>query len=145
MVFCVTDSRVSLFNGDFENTTGWGSAGTTDFPAEWDDLQVATRKNAAEQQSGVNAIGGSGTSAYTDATDSYDVVVTDSNGSIASATGLQIYRTADRDLSQVQLVTFISTGDLVVDNFRAEATAIPEPASVALAGLGSLCLFGRRR
>lgn len=52
-----------LTNGDFEDTTGWGASGTTSFPPGWDDA-ILGRKNAADQQTGVNAIGGSGTSAF---------------------------------------------------------------------------------
>ena len=50
-----------LVNGDFEDLTGWGVAGSSDFPANWDDT---TRKNPAAQMTGSGAIGGSGTSAY---------------------------------------------------------------------------------
>ena len=51
-----------ITNGDFENITGWGAPGSTSPPPGW--TTASPRKNAADQQSGVNAIGGSGTSAY---------------------------------------------------------------------------------
>ncbi|MBN1590712.1 MAG: PEP-CTERM sorting domain-containing protein [Pirellulales bacterium] len=53
-----------LTNGDFEDITGWGVPGDETLPAGWTHEEVLTRKNPALQQSGVNAIGGSGTSAF---------------------------------------------------------------------------------
>ena len=52
-------------NGDFEDTTGWGLAGTTEFPAGW--TAYSDRKNAAAQATGTAALGGTGTSAYMEA------------------------------------------------------------------------------
>lgn len=52
-----------LANGDFEITTGWGAVGSTNFPLDWDNGWLA-RCNAAAQQAGANAIGGSGVSAF---------------------------------------------------------------------------------
>ena len=52
-------------NGDFEDTTGWGLAGTTDFPAGW--TAYSDRKNAAAQATGSAALNGTGTSAYMEA------------------------------------------------------------------------------
>ena len=53
-------SRAELIvNGDFEDTTDWGAIGSGNGPAGW----YLTATNPAGQQSGANAIGGSGTSA----------------------------------------------------------------------------------
>jgi hypothetical protein len=62
-------SAALITNGDFEDTTGWniGDAGTDGFPPGWSTDQG--RKNAADPQSGADAIGGSGTSAYMPAGD----------------------------------------------------------------------------
>jgi hypothetical protein len=67
-VLCLTAGFAQaniVTNGDFENTAGWGAIGAanTAAPAGWRD-GAAARANAAGQQSGANAIGGSGTSAY---------------------------------------------------------------------------------
>ncbi|MBN1590613.1 MAG: PEP-CTERM sorting domain-containing protein [Pirellulales bacterium] len=56
-----------LTNGDFEDLTGWGLPGTVDTPANWIPSLDLERKNPTSQQSGVNAIGGSGTSAFMEA------------------------------------------------------------------------------
>ena len=62
-----------LVNGDFEDTEGWGVLGTGNPPAGWyhtiagspiPPVQLGTSQNPAVQQSGANAIGGSGTSAF---------------------------------------------------------------------------------
>ncbi|MCC6682464.1 MAG: PEP-CTERM sorting domain-containing protein [Phycisphaeraceae bacterium] len=52
-----------LVNGDFEDTTGWGAIGSTDNPAGWPSTS-GTRFNPASQQTGSDAIGGAGTSAF---------------------------------------------------------------------------------
>jgi len=53
-----------LLNGDFEDTEGWGLPGTDDAPKHWTPDTSQGRKNPALQQSGTDAIGGSGTSAF---------------------------------------------------------------------------------
>ena len=54
-----------LENGDFEDLAGWGAVGDAvdAAPAGWRD-SLTGRFNAAAQQSGANAIGGAGTSAF---------------------------------------------------------------------------------
>ncbi len=52
-----------LVNGDFEDTTGWGAIGSTANPLGWPSTS-ASRFNPASQQTGADAIGGSGTSAF---------------------------------------------------------------------------------
>ena len=64
-----------LTNGDFEDLTGWGVPGDETLPAGWTHEEVLTRKNPALQQSGVDAIGGSGTSAFMGAFPSSDNTV----------------------------------------------------------------------
>jgi hypothetical protein len=56
-----------IVNGNFENTAGWGNPGDDHDtqPFGWrDETSAGARKNAAGQQGGVHAIGGSGTSAF---------------------------------------------------------------------------------
>ncbi len=52
----------TMANGNFEDTTGWGDAGTTDFPPGW--TASGGRTSAASPQSDSAAIGGAGTSAF---------------------------------------------------------------------------------
>ena len=54
-------NAVFLTNGDFEDTTGWTGTGADNHPVGWGDT---TSANPSAPQSGVNAIGGSGTSAF---------------------------------------------------------------------------------
>ena len=56
-------SGESIVNGDFEETTGWGSAGTKEYPLGWSSSST-DRTSAAQPQTGDAAIGGSGTSAF---------------------------------------------------------------------------------
>ena len=51
-----------ITNPMFDDTDGWGSAGSTDWPAGWTGNDP--RKNAASPLSGTGAVGGTGTSAY---------------------------------------------------------------------------------
>lgn len=59
------DGAEFLTNGDFEDVTGWGAIGdpVENAPLGWRD-SLSGRQNAAGMQSGANAIGGSGTSAF---------------------------------------------------------------------------------
>ena len=52
-----------VVNGDFEDTTDWGAAGSVDPPFGWVS-QGTSMKNPAEMQIDTAAIGGTGTSAY---------------------------------------------------------------------------------
>jgi len=63
-VAAATAQAEMMCNGDFEDLTGWGAPGTDDTPNCWTPDTSQGRKNPAAQQSGANAIGGSGTSAY---------------------------------------------------------------------------------
>lgn len=49
------------------------------------------------------------------------------------------------DFSRVVLNTGNTTTDLRYDNVQVEFTPVPEPSSLALIGLGGLCIFARRR
>ncbi|MBN1590614.1 MAG: PEP-CTERM sorting domain-containing protein [Pirellulales bacterium] len=64
VVAATTVHAEMIVNGNFEDLTGWGLPGTADTPANWTPNLDEGRKNPALQQSGVNAIGGSGTSAF---------------------------------------------------------------------------------
>ncbi len=111
-----------LFDVGFVDTTGTNSgfslgiSGTTD--ATLTGIATVTRFEAAS-------------------VDNPDVYVTDN---------LLLF-TAD-SLSTTLTFTDVSTGtdaaDVALDNVRL-STVIPEPASIALIGLGGLCLLGRRR
>ena len=56
-----------LTNGNFEDPADWGALGAPGnaaLPAGWTHVDPVDRMNPAVKQTGVNAIGGSGTSAY---------------------------------------------------------------------------------
>lgn len=63
LICSMAKAETLVVNGDFENVTGWGELGSTDFPAGWSS-EGGGYKNPAAQQSGSAAIGGSGVSAY---------------------------------------------------------------------------------
>jgi len=53
-----------MVNGTFEDTTGWGDLGSSDFPLGWSPLSGTNGMAKQGSAFGTAAIGGSGTSAY---------------------------------------------------------------------------------
>jgi hypothetical protein len=77
----------SIVNGDFEDITGWGAPGDDTLPPGWIHEEVPTRKNPASAQTGVNAIGGSGVSAYLPGFPSKDNEIRRDMWNVGDATG----------------------------------------------------------
>ncbi|HBO45397.1 MAG TPA: hypothetical protein DD670_15990 [Planctomycetaceae bacterium] len=79
-----------LTNGDFEDLTDWGVPGDETLPAGWTHQTGTTtslRKNPAAMQTGTNAIGGSGTSAYMPAYPSSDDTIRRDMWNVVDAVG----------------------------------------------------------